>query len=124
MATSRAGAGDDVLGAAKASVIAIDIPVVVDIHRKRAPAVFDAAGVDVEPVTIPPDQGDLTPRARRTAADGTSHPSFTLFKTGGETYRLDIDIDIDTGSGVAIGMFTSMAGFRAARPPGQSPIEN
>ncbi|MDT3443325.1 MULTISPECIES: hypothetical protein [unclassified Pseudofrankia] len=147
MATSLAAPVDDALGAVEASAIVIDIPAAVGIRRKPAPAVFDAAGADLDPVTVPPDQADLTPRARRIATDGTGDPSFPLFKTGAESYGHDTDIDIDTSRSVAIGMFPSMAGLRAAvegisrvrggltttlgdegrvtihKPPGQSPID-
>ncbi|WP_241835197.1 ABC transporter substrate-binding protein [Pseudofrankia asymbiotica] len=158
-------------GAKKVSAIVIDIPAAVDIYRTQAPAVYRAAGVDFELVTVPPDQADMTPQAQRIATDGTGvvfvvggeafctaafnalstvgykgitasitqclgdstrkavsgsflkgmtigaaapigtdDPSFTLFKTVSATYGHDID----TGNGTAIGMFTSMAGFREA----------
>ncbi|WP_241832461.1 ABC transporter substrate-binding protein [Pseudofrankia sp. EUN1h] len=159
-------------GVKKVSAIVIDIPAAVDIYQNQAPAIYKAAGVELQLVTVPPDQADMTPQAQRIATDGTGlvfvvggepfciaafnalnavgykgitasitqclgdssrkavpgsflkgmtigaasplgdddDPSIKLFKAVSETYGSNID----TGNGVAIGMFSSMAGFRDA----------
>ncbi|WP_238428365.1 ABC transporter substrate-binding protein [Frankia nepalensis] len=157
--------------AKKVTAMVINIPAAVGIYENQAPPLYDAAGIELQLVAIPPDQADMTPQAQRIATDGTGvvfvvggetfctaafnalnsvgysgltasitqclgdatrtavpgsflkdmtigaqaplgtdDPSYKLFSAVATTYGKDIDL----GSGVAIGMFTSMASLREA----------
>jgi branched-chain amino acid transport system substrate-binding protein len=69
-------------GVKKVSAIVIDIPAAVQIYETQAPAIYKAAGVELQLVTVPPDQADMTPQAQRIATDGTG----VVWVVGGEPF--------------------------------------
>ena len=49
-------------GASKVTVVVIDVPAALSIYDQAAPAAFEAAGIDLDVVPVPPGTPDMTPQ--------------------------------------------------------------
>jgi len=52
-------------GASKVTVVVIDVPAALSIYEQAAPAAFEAAGIDLEVVPVPPGTPDMTPQMQQ-----------------------------------------------------------